>query len=225
MRDTCWEILRCMRSRAKFPSRCPVSRVSYAPPTHSLGVQSKGSVRESHPVMRCCVRGDVRQEMLIHDGGAARTVSDEVGAVTKCSSQALLMDQPLSYKPWRLSGGNLHPTDTTTVPCMHMHITDEKRHSLTNNTLNRVSAARQQYGREIRPQRRYQTSMSGILTDNIQPAVTREGARVLPQQPFFSIICCSVKAMTDCVWGRRRREKKTLSGLLVWLETHGPESH
>lgn len=67
---------------------CAQSPVSYAPPTHFLGLQSKDSVRVSDPVMRCCVSGDVRQETLIHDGGdLVRMVSDEVGAVTKCSSQ------------------------------------------------------------------------------------------------------------------------------------------
>lgn len=122
---------------------CAQSPVSYAPPTHFLGLQSKDSVRVSDPVMRCCVSGDVRQETLIHDGGdVVRMVSDKVGAVTKCLSQALPMDQSSSYESWRLCRGILHPTGTTTVLGMHMHITDVKRHSLTNDMLNRVSAGR-----------------------------------------------------------------------------------
>lgn len=64
---------------SQFPSWCPVSRVSYAPPPHSLVYcKSKDSVRVSSPVMQCCVSGDVRQEALIHDGCVVRMASDEL---------------------------------------------------------------------------------------------------------------------------------------------------
>lgn len=95
-----------------------------------------------------------RQEALIHC--VARTARDEV---VLCESLGL-------------SSGILQPA--AIVPGVHMHVSDAKGHSLTNKMLNTVSAERKQYKREIRPQLRYQTGMSGIPTDNIQPAGTRE---------------------------------------------------
>lgn len=171
--------------------------------TNSLsGLQSKDSVRVSNPVMPCCVRGDARQETLIHDRGVARMASwwvGSVGAVTKCSSQALPMDHPSSYESWRPDRGILRPASAT-IAALHMHISVVKRHSLTNKMLNRVSTETKQCKREIRPQHRSQTSMSGVPTDNIQPAgEERERARTLPQQPFSQLSAVQWRKKMDCV--------------------------
>lgn len=66
------------RELSKFPSQGPLSRVWCSTNSFSALMQSMDSVRVSTLVMWCCVRGDVRQEALIHDGCVVKTASDEL---------------------------------------------------------------------------------------------------------------------------------------------------
>lgn len=75
----------------------------------------------------------------------------------------------------------------------------------------------------------YQRGASGIPADKRKERHGRSAssANLLFFFCFFSIIRCSVEAMTDLFLreeGGQKNEKQTLSGLMVWLETRSPES-
>lgn len=129
---------------SQFPSLCPVSRVSYAPPTHSLVYRNRRTACE-YPVLSCdvvsvamCVR---KRWFMMGVWWEWRVMSCYCRRCHKMFISSPSNGLVYILRPTSLGHSveeSSTPT-TTTAPGNRMHITDMKRHSLTNRMLKRVS--------------------------------------------------------------------------------------
>lgn len=220
MRYAVLAILRCTKSHPNSLPPCPVSGVSYAPPTHSVVYRNRRTACE-YPVPSCDV---VSVEMCVRKRWFMMGVWWEWRVMScfcrRChkmfvSTQALPMDQSAAFVLRVLveESSTLPPPPPRRLACIcisliwrgiHWQIGCSKESPQTVNETEKTIRVKWNEATEQISNKHWVASQQ--ITVSLQE---RKRGRMLPQQPFSQL---------SAVQRRRWRivfEKKTLSGLIV----------